>query len=197
MPDTLQRYRVALMQNLTGKLLIAMPGMQDPHFCNSVVFLWEHSPQRTLGVIVNKPAPEVRPEELFDQLGIERSASADALSIHYGGPVESGRGFVLHSRDYSRNTSTLPVTEAVGMTATLDILQDIAEDRGPSQAILALGCAGWGPGQLEDEIQANGWLTTDADSDIVFHDDDSFKWSLALKSLGVDAIALSSAAGHA
>jgi len=185
------------MQNLTGKLLIAMPGMLDPSFSNSVVFLWEHSPQRTLGLIVNKPAPEIEPKELFDQLGIELSASAEALHIHYGGPVETGRGFVLHSRDYARNTSTLPVTEGVGMTATLDILQDIAEDRGPSQAILALGCAGWGPGQLEDEIQANGWLTADAESEIVFNADDGVKWSLALKSLGVDALALSSAAGHA
>ena len=185
------------MQTLTGKLLIAMPGMQDPRFEKSVVFLCEHSSKGAMGLIVNKPAPDIDGRELLDQLGITVEPGITAPDIHFGGPVEHGRGFVLHSRDYATNTSTLPVTDGVGMTATLDILQDIAAGRGPDQAILALGYAGWGPGQLEDELQANGWLTAEGGPEVVFHPDPETKWSAALKSLGVDAIALSTEAGHA
>ena len=185
------------MQSLTGKLLIAMPGMRDPRFEHSVVFLCEHSAKGAMGLIVNKPTPEVDGSELLDQLGIAAGPGACKLHIHFGGPVEHGRGFVLHSRDYATNTSTLPVTESVGMTATLDILQDISDGHGPKDAILALGYSGWGPGQLESEISANGWLTADAGPDIVFHPDAEAKWLAALKSLGIDALVLSSDAGHA
>ena len=185
------------MQSLTGKLLIAMPGMGDPRFEHSVVFLCEHSSKGAMGLIVNKPTPEVDGQELLDQLGIKPGPGVHGLNIHFGGPVEHGRGFVLHSRDYATNTSTLPVTEGVGMTATLDILQDIAAGNGPKDAILALGYAGWGPGQLESEISENGWLTAEAGPEIVFHSDPDAKWLEALKSLGIDALLLSSDAGHA
>ncbi len=185
------------MENLTGKLLIAMPGMQDPRFEKSVIFLCEHSSKGAMGLIINKPTPEVRPEDLLEQLGIEDGPGAEQLNVHFGGPVEHGRGFVLHSRDYAQNTSTLPVTASVGMTATLDILQDIASGDGPEKSILALGYSGWGPGQLENELQANGWLTADADPDIVFDFDPEGKWVAALKTLGIDVHVLSSEAGHA
>lgn len=185
------------MQSLTGKLLIAMPGMEDPRFEKSVVFLCEHSSKGAMGLIVNKPTPDVDGSELLSQLGIEEGPGSDMLHIHFGGPVEHGRGFVLHSSDYASNSSTLEVTDGVGMTATLDILQDIAAGRGPKQSILALGYSGWGPGQLEGELQANGWLTADASPEIIFHPDPDAKWNAALKSLGIDPLALSASAGHA
>ncbi len=185
------------LENLTGKLLIAMPGMQDPRFEKSVIFLCEHSSKGAMGLIINKPTPEVRSEDLLEQLGITEGPGSERLDVHFGGPVEHGRGFVLHSRDYARNTSTLPVTAAVGMTATLDILQDIASGDGPEKAILALGYSGWGPGQLENELQANGWLTAEAEPEIVFDFDPEGKWVAALKTLGIDVHVLSSEAGHA
>lgn len=185
------------MDDLTGKLLIAMPGMGDPRFANSVVFLCEHSDQGAMGLIVNKPTPDVDTRELLAQLGIEPALGADRLRVFFGGPVDHGRGFVLHSPDYGTDTGTLRVTEGVGMTATLDILEDIASGNGPEQAILALGYAGWAPGQLESEFQANGWLVGDAAPEIVFDEDSGAKWSKALRAMGVEAIALSSDAGHA
>lgn len=185
------------MEALTGKLLIAMPGMIDPRFEKSVVFLCEHSENGAMGLIVNKPAPQIDGADLLKQLGVEIAPGTRKVGIHFGGPVEHGRGFVLHSRDYASNTSTLQVTESVGMTATLDILQDIAAGRGPKEIILALGYSGWGPGQLEDELTANGWLTAEAEPEIVFHPDQGAKWTAALKSLGIDPLVLSSAAGHA
>lgn len=185
------------MQDLTGKLLIAMPGMTDPRFERSVVFLCEHSEGGAMGLIVNKPTPEVDSCELLSQLGIESEIDMVHLRVHFGGPVDHGRGFVLHSPDYETNTTTLQVTDEVGMTATLDILEDIASGNGPKQAILALGYAGWGPGQLESEFQANGWLVGEAEPEIVFLDDADAKWTAALKAMGVDAIALSPDAGHA
>lgn len=185
------------MQDLTGHLLIAMPGMGDPRFEHSVVFLCEHSPKGAMGLIVNKPTPELSATDLLQQLGVEGGAPARDMTVYFGGPVEHGRGFVLHSIDYDKNNSTLRVTDQIGMTATLDILQDIANGNGPAQVILALGYAGWGPGQLEREFQGNGWLSCDSDASIVFHPEDGTKWSAALRSLGVDAITLSADAGHA
>lgn len=185
------------MQTLTGKLLIAMPGMGDPRFARSVVFLCEHSAEATMGLIVNKPAPEVSVADLMAQLEIDMPGARPGLRVHFGGPVETGRGFVLHTRDYAANSATLEVTPEIGMTATLDILEDIAAGGGPEKAILALGYAGWGPGQLESEMRENGWLTCDATPEIVFHPDDHEKWQMALGSLGVDALTLSEQAGHA
>ena len=185
------------MQHPTGKLLIAMPGMRDPRFEQSVVFLCEHSENGAMGLIVNKPSSGIDVSELLSHLGIEGEELPDDLPVHFGGPVDHGRGFVLHSPDYDENASTVQVTEEVGMTATLDILEEIALGRGPKNAILALGYSGWGPGQLEDEFQANGWLVCEACPDVVFHANPGAKWTEALKSLGIDAIALSSEAGRA
>lgn len=185
------------MTDLTGKILVAMPGMGDPRFEQSVVFLCEHSETGAMGLIVNKPTPEVDPQELLSQLGIDTDIHAGGLRVHFGGPVDHGRGFVLHSPDYGENSATLQVTDDVGMTATLDVLEDIASGRGPKKAILALGYSGWGPGQLESEFKANGWLVGDASPEIIFHENPEAKWTEALRAMGVDAIALSPDAGHA
>lgn len=182
---------------LTGKLLIAMPGMSDPRFDRSVILICAHSDREAMGLIVNKPAPGLRLDQLLDQLGIETGVECPDMGVHLGGPVEHGRGFVLHSCDYTTNTSTLPIDARFGMTATLDILEDLAQGRGPERAMLMLGYAGWGPGQLEGEIARNGWLTADADADLVFAADDGSKWARALALLGIDPLLLSASAGHA
>jgi putative transcriptional regulator len=182
---------------LTGQLLIAMPGMGDPRFEKSVVFLCDHSDKGAMGLIVNKPLNEVRFSELVEQLGVDTRGTVPELPIHFGGPVEGGRGFVLHSADYVQNDSTLRVNGSFGMTATLDVVQDIATGRGPARSIFALGYAGWGPGQLESEIRQNGWLTADAGTEIVFSPDNGGKWAAALKTLGVEALSLSGASGRA
>lgn len=183
--------------DLTGKLLIAMPGMGDPRFVHSVVFLCAHSPEGAMGLIVNKPTQELRLRHLLDQLSIRKSREAPDIPVHFGGPVEHGRGFVLHEQGYHSAVSTLDVNRDFAMTATLDILEDMAAGRGPGRAILALGYAGWGPGQLESELAQNGWLTVDADPDLVFGRPDPDKWQAALGRLGVSALMLSSDAGHA
>jgi putative transcriptional regulator len=183
--------------NLTGKLLIAMPGMGDPRFERSVIYMCAHSDEGSMGLIVNKPAPGVKMDDLLAQLSIPKGDGSRGVIVHFGGPVEHGRGFVLHSADYAQNESTLQVDPRFGMTATLDILQDMAAGAGPRQRIVALGYAGWGPGQLDSEIHRNGWLTCDATPEIVFAPDDSSKWTAALKSLGVDPLTLSATAGRA
>jgi len=185
------------MDTLTGKILIAMPGMGDPRFEHSVVVMCAHSDEGAMGLIVNKPADDISLGELLKQLSIATREPASGGKVHFGGPVEHGRGFVLHSPDYDGNSSTLHVSDDFGMTATLDVLEDIASGKGPKRAILALGYAGWGPGQLEDEIAGNGWLTADADAAIVFSDTDTDKWSRALNGLGIDPLTLSAAAGRA
>ena len=182
---------------LTGKLLIAMPGMGDPRFERSVIFMCSHGDDGALGLIVNKPTPAISFPQLLDQLEIDAGPSSRQINVHFGGPVENGRGFVLHSNDYDANDSTLEVGADFGMTATLDILEDIARGQGPGQAILALGYSGWGPGQLEDEIRDNGWLAVDSSPELVFASDDDGKWAAALSSIGVDPLTLSSTAGRA
>ncbi|MCV2889398.1 YqgE/AlgH family protein [Ruegeria aquimaris] len=183
--------------DLTGKLLIAMPGMGDPRFDRSVIFMCSHDTDGAMGLIVNKPA-DLRLAELLEQMDLACKDPAVAKSpVRFGGPVETGRGFVLHSSDYAANLHSLKVSDGFSMTATLDILEDIANGRGPARKALMLGYSGWGPGQLEAEISDNGWLTADADSDLVFNTPDGDKWEAALKTLGIDALLLSASAGHA
>lgn len=183
--------------NLVGKLLIAMPGMSDPRFEHSVVYMCAHSDEGAMGLIVNKPATDVRFADLLDQLGITTDKAARDIRVHIGGPVEHGRGFVLHSADYQSDSGTLEVDPHTSMTGTLDVLEDIANGTGPSISMLALGYSGWGPGQLENEIVQNGWLSCDARDDIVFGRANEFKWTAALKSMGIDPVSLSSTAGNA
>lgn len=186
----------ANIANLEGKLLVAMPGMGDPRFEKSVVFLCSHDDEGAMGLIVNKALTGQTFSDLLRQLDVPAGDRPVEVPVHFGGPVESQRGFILHSGDYDGNASTLSVG-AFGMTATLDILEDIARGDGPSRALLALGYSGWGPGQLEEEILANGWLTCDATPALVFDQDPAAAWEAALKSLGIDALMLSASAGHA
>ncbi|MEL7213620.1 MAG: YqgE/AlgH family protein [Pseudomonadota bacterium] len=183
--------------DFTGKLLIAMPGMSDPRFEKSVIFMCAHSDEGAMGLIVNKPAEDLVFADLLEQLSIKPAQISRDVPVHFGGPVEHGRGFVLHTSDYRSNTSTLEVDNHFGMTATLDILEDIASGQGPAALVMALGYAGWGPGQLESEIVRNGWLTCDASPEIVFSVAPDNKWEAALKTMGVEALTLSASAGRA
>ena len=184
--------------NLSGKLLIAMPGMGDPRFERSVVFICAYSEDGAMGLIVNKPAPDLTFGQLLKQLEIPAPDDPSrVIRVHFGGPVEHARGFVLHSADYGGEGATLNVDDRFGMTATIDILQAIARGKGPESSLLALGYAGWGPGQLEREILANGWLTCDASPELVFSDRNEMKWTRALGTLGVDPVSLSGVAGRA
>ncbi|GGL56446.1 UPF0301 protein [Wenxinia marina] len=183
--------------DLAGQLLIAMPGTGDSRFAHSVVYLCAHSDDGALGLIVNKPTPEIRFRDLLDQIGIEVPGMLRDIRVHFGGPVEQARGFVLHSPDYSAGDATLEVTGEISLTASLEVLQAIARGEGPANSMMALGYAGWGPGQLESEIARNGWLTAPARSDIVFGRANEHKWTAALKTLGIDPLTLSPDAGHA
>jgi len=183
--------------DLTGKILIAMPGMGDPRFAHAVVYLCAHSAEGAMGLIINKPAQDLRMRDLLDHLSIEPGPEMRDRAVHFGGPVEHGRGFVLHDDGYRSDIATLNVAKGFGMTATLDILEDLAQGRGPERAILALGYAGWGPDQLESELAENGWLTCDADAELVFGSEDNDKWEGALARLGISSLTLSSDAGHA
>lgn len=150
-----------------------------------------------MGLAVNKPAEGIELEDVLDQLSRSFDTPKKPIGVHLGGPVETGRGFVLHSDEYQSAMHTLRIDGGFGLTATLDVLEDIAQGTGPDKALLMLGYSGWGPGQLEREIAQNGWLTADATPDIVFDLPDGQKWSAALQSLGIDPLVLSSAAGRA
>lgn len=182
---------------LAGHLLVAMPGMPDPRFAKAVIFMCAHNDEGAMGLVINQPMVEFTFPELLDQLGIQAEApETEPIAIQFGGPVEQGRGFVLHSPDYVHE-STMVVDDEVALTATVDILKAIATGHGPSQRLLALGYAGWGPGQLDAEILQNGWLSVKADRDLVFNADLGDKWSRALAKLGVDLSLLNENAGHA
>ncbi len=172
-----------------------MPQMQDSRFQRSVIYLCVHNENGAMGLMVNKLAEELTFPELLDQLGVEGGAPVE-MPIHIGGPVESGRGFVLHTSDYTQ-ASTIQVDMSVGLTATVDILKDIAEGRGPRHALLALGYAGWGAGQLDGEIQQNSWLNVAPDESLIFDPDSRGKWERCLAKLGIDVSLLSGEAGHA
>lgn len=185
------------MMDLTGKLLIAMPGMEDPRFDHSVIYMCSHTADGAMGLIVNKTA-DLPLSALLNQLDIScDNPDVGALPVRFGGPVETARGFVLHSAEYEASLHSTDIADGFRMTATLDILEDIANGEGPKQELLMLGYSGWGPGQLEGEIAQNGWLTTDADAHLIFAVPDHQKWEAALKTLGVDALTLSASAGHA
>lgn len=183
--------------DLTGKILIAMPGMGDPRFAHSVVYLCAHSDDGAMGLIVNKTMGKMTFSDLLEQLSISETAESRHLPLHFGGPVEGGRGFVLHSAEYRSQISTLPVDDFFSMTATQDVLEEMAAGDGPDKALMALGYSGWGPGQLESEIAENGWLICDAGFELVFDLADDKKWEAALNTLGIDPLLLSASAGHA
>jgi putative transcriptional regulator len=184
--------------SLTGQLLIAMPQMQDPRFARTVIYLCAHGSEGAMGLVVNKylDDPPVTLSKLMGQLGITTEGLKVDPPVHRGGPVEEGRGFVLHSADYTEE-ATMVIGDNVALTATLDILRAIGRGEGPKKSLLALGYAGWGPGQLDAEMQANGWLHVDADEMLVFDPSSKDKWQQAIAKIGIDLTALSGDAGHA
>jgi len=181
---------------LTGQLLIAMPSMRDPRFTRTVIYMCAHTAEGAMGLVLNRLVGSVTFPDLLAQLGIEQTAEADQIRVHFGGPVETGRGFVLHTAEYNA-TGTMPVTGGVSLTASLDILKDIASGQGPRQSLLALGYAGWGAGQLDQEIHANGWLSVQADHRLIFDAHLDNKWERAIAKIGIDFSKLSGEAGHA
>lgn len=182
--------------SLQAQLLIAMPSMQDERFQRSVIFMCSHTADAgAMGLMINKQLPNLQFADLAKQLDIDAEHSPP-ITMHFGGPVETGRGFVLHSDDYQRD-ATIPMADGVSMTATVDILRAMASGTGPGDAILALGYAGWAPGQLEQEIQRNDWLHCAADSDIIFEVALDAKWEAAVRRIGIDPAMLSMQAGRA
>jgi putative transcriptional regulator len=188
---------------LDGKILIASPAMRDERFTRAVIYVCAHSSEGAMGIVVNQPARNIKFADLLQQLGIVETQAdikrprGAPIRVLNGGPVESGRGFVLHTNDVFIHNSTLPIEDNICLTATLDILRSIASGEGPEQALLALGYAGWGAGQLEQEIQANGWLHCDSDAAILFDGAAETKYERALLKIGVTPGMLSSEAGHA
>jgi putative transcriptional regulator len=186
---------------LVGKLLIAMPGMEDPRFERSVIFVCSHDETGAMGLIVNKPVEGVRFAELLERYSLTGAEQSDGappdVPVLFGGPVELDRGFILHSADYSGGEGTLAINAEFSLTATVDILKEIAKGGGPRERLLALGYSGWGEGQIEDEIRANGWIHCDADAGLVFGTDYAAMWQKAIAKLGLDLAGLSANTGRA
>jgi putative transcriptional regulator len=189
---------------LEGQLLIAMPTIMDEPFSRSIVYICAHSPEGAMGIVLNRAAPGIEIADLFVQLELttrkESSRLPDSIAqipVLIGGPVEPSRGFVLHSHDFHLPDSTLPIDDSICLTATVDILRAIAQGEGPDQSVLALGYAGWQAGQLEAEIQANGWLTSPANADLIFNAPIEARYELAMRCIGVNPAMLSMDAGHA
>jgi putative transcriptional regulator len=181
---------------MTGQLLVAMPQMRDARFTRSVIYICAHTGDGAMGLVVNRLVGSLTFPDLLQQLNIDAQGKGEHIRIRSGGPVETGRGFVLHSTDYV-DDATLRVGDTVGLTATIDILKDIAAGSGPRRSILALGYAGWGPGQLDAELTANAWLTVPADEELLFDDALNDKWERSLHKIGVDSAFLTGDAGHA
>ena len=181
---------------LTGQLLVAMPMMEDPRFSRAVIYVCSHSPNGAMGLILNRLYTEANFKALMLQLNIKVAPEADELPVHFGGPVEPGRGFVLHSSDYLREGTTR-VDETTSLSATVEILEAVVQGKGPERAVMALGYTGWGAGQLDAEMKSNGWLTSPPDDMILFDRDLDTKWERALSKIGVSASMLSGVAGNA
>lgn len=189
---------------LDGQMLVAMPGMTDERFARAVVYICAHSSDGAMGLVINRRNTAIAMPELLSQLKvispeeeIRLPPSAGRIQVLSGGPVEQSRGFVLHSTDFFLENSSLPVDEGLAMTITIDILKAIAAGEGPERAVVALGYAGWAPGQLEREMSENGWLHCPPDVDLIFDDDHETKYERAMRSIGIDPRMLSSEAGHA
>jgi putative transcriptional regulator len=189
---------------LDGQILVAMPGMMDERFARSVIYICAHSAEGAMGIVLNRPAANVNMPDLLVQLEIvpelERirlPQKVGNMQVLIGGPVETSRGFVLHSPDFHLAQSTLPIDDSICLTATIDILRAIAAGHGPENAVLALGYAGWGAGQLELEMQSNGWLNTPADAELVFNTAADLRYEMALRRIGIEPAMLSMEAGHA
>lgn len=181
---------------LTGQILVAMPSMLDQRFERTIVLICSHGPEGAMGLVLNRLYGDISFSGLLNQFNLPLGQGVRELPIYYGGPVEPVRGFVLHSADYESEATT-KVTPDIGLTATMDILKNLSEGTGPSRSLLLLGYAGWAPGQLEAEIQSNGWLTVDADEALVFDYMTETKWNKALGKIGISPMSLSADFGHA
>jgi putative transcriptional regulator len=185
-------------QSLTGRVLVAMPGIGDPRFEHAVILICAHGPDHAMGLRLDRPAPGVTLKTVLDKLETPALGDAAARPVLIGGPVEKERGFVLHTDDWMNDEASLPFGEGLAMTGTRDALIAMTDAvAGPRRSVLLLGYAGWGEGQLEEELGENVWLTADADIGLIFDDDHEAKWSRALAGLGVDAAMLSGQAGRA
>jgi len=183
-------------QTYEGKLLLAMPGMGDPRFYKSVIYMCSHDAEGAMGIVINHPVEGLTFTELLDQLEVKGPLPEAEVPIFSGGPVETGRGFVLHTADYFQQ-STMKIDDEISLSATVDILTSLAKRSGPKKALLALGYAGWGAGQLEEEITSNSWLTVDASEALIFDTPVEEKWTKAMAKAGIDSFKLSAEAGHA
>jgi len=181
---------------LSGQILVAMPSMQDPRFAQSVIYLCAHSPDGAMGLVLNRPVENLSFDELLKQLSIEPVPPARRIQVQAGGPVEQVRGFVLHTADWVQEGS-LRVNDLMALTASIDVLREIAKGGGPRRGLLALGYAGWGPGQLDREISDNAWLSVPSDEALIFGEDYAAKWRGALAKLKIDPLLLSGSAGRA
>ena len=182
---------------VAGKLLVAMPGMGDPRFSRAVIMMCSHDAEHAMGVVINKPKDEVTLSEVLGHLGLTAGGDMAARTVMDGGPVRPDRGYVLHSADFSAHEGTRDVAPGIRLTATREVLEAVAKTDAPKDFVLALGCSGWGAGQLEDELKQNAWLVVDADNAIVFDEAHEKKWERAIKSLGFDPSQLSSIQGSA
>ncbi len=181
--------------NLVNHFLIAMPGLMDPNFSHSITYICEHSEEGAMGLVVNHTLP-MHFDEVLDQMGIKDCAQVGEKEVLAGGPVQVGRGFVLHSPD-KHWPSTLKISDDISLTASRDILEDMASQAGPERSLVILGYAGWDPGQLERELAENTWLTVPADSRILFETETAQRWQAAADCMGVDLNLISTCAGHA
>jgi len=181
---------------LGGQLLAAMPTIGDPRFERTLIYVCAHNEEGAMGLVLNRLVDSIDFPDLLTQLGIDFGGFGEEIRIHFGGPVETTRGFVLHSADYLQESS-LRVDDKVALTATIDILRDMAAGKGPRRSLLALGYAGWGAGQLDREIQQNGWLTLESDESLVFGTPVEDKWDRAMAKLGLDISKLSTLSGRA
>ena len=183
---------------LTGRLLIAMPGIDDPRFERAVILMCAHGHDHAMGLTLNRPVEGLTQPDLFKRLGVETNYPMAEAPVLFGGPVDRERGFVVHTDDYNSVNSSLPICEGLAWTATREVLEAIGDRlRKPRNSILALGYAGWGAGQLERELQENVWLTCDPDEDLLFGPNHELKWSQALAKIGVSADRLSVQTGRA
>ena len=188
--------RIVSSSYLVGQFLVSMPAMGDPRFESTVIYMCHHAADGAMGLIVNRPIEDLAFREILAQLDIKPGRGCDEIRVHRGGPVETSRGFVLHSTDYRRE-GTLIVAEDIALSATTEILRAIASGDGPNRSLMALGYAGWGEGQLDEEIKRNAWLSVPADADLLFSEDLGTKWVRAMGKLGINPAMLSASAGHA
>ena len=186
-----------MSDTLAGKLLVAMPGMGDPRFSRAVIMMCSHDAKHAMGVVINKPKQEVKLSEVLGHLGLNADGAVGARTVMDGGPVRPDRGYVLHSADFAAGEGTQDVAPGIRLTATREVLEAVAKADAPKEFVLALGCSGWGAGQLENELKENAWLVVDADNAIVFDTAHERKWERAIKTLGFDPSQLSATQGSA